>query len=76
MTEPTVSQITPGDVERVCHEEQLRVWASDLIGALSMGDYIRDDMSYDDGLDLERIVMREIKSVVASAFGHPERNAA
>ncbi len=58
--------------ERVCHEEQLRVWANDLVGALSLDGFIRDDMSYDDGLDLERTVMREIKSIVAMAFTHPE----
>ena len=68
-------QTASGDAERVCHEEQLRVWASDLIGALSMDNYIHDDMSYDDVLDLERVVMREIKSVVVSALRHPRREA-
>ena len=58
--------------DRVCHDEQLRVWANEIVGALSLGDFIRDDMSYADGVDLEHLVMREIKSIVTSAFQHPE----
>lgn len=65
-------QTTPSNAERVCHEEQLRVWASDFMGALSLGDFVREDLSYDDTLDLERVVMSELKRIVASAFDHPE----
>jgi hypothetical protein len=58
--------------ETICHEEQLRIWADDhIIGALAMEGYFRDDLSYDDKIDIERIVMREIKSIVESAFDHP-----
>lgn len=59
--------------ETVCHEEQLRIWASDnIIGALALGGYLRDDLSYDDKIGLEHDMMREIKSVVEMAFDHPE----
>lgn len=58
--------------DRVCHEDQLLVWASEVTGTLSMGDFLRDDLSYDDGLDLHRVVMREVKRIVAAAFRHPE----
>lgn len=58
--------------ETVCHEEQLRIWAEEIIGALSMEGYIREDASYDDAVDIERIVMREIKNIVEMAFDHPE----
>ena len=59
-------------MEEVCHEEQLRIWADDhIIGALAQEGYFRDDLSYDDKIDIERIVMREIKSIVESAFDHP-----
>lgn len=46
--------------ETVCHEEQLRIWANDLVGLLSMENYLRADLDYSDGVDLERIVMREL----------------
>lgn len=59
-------------MEEVCHEEQLRIWADDhIIGALAQEGYFRDDLSYDDKIDIESIVMREIKSIVESAFDHP-----
>jgi hypothetical protein len=58
--------------EAVCHDEQLRIWAEEIMGALSIGGYIREDMSYDDVIDLGNIVQREIKSIVEMAFDHPE----
>lgn len=58
--------------EEVAHEEQLRIWAHDhLLGALALGGYLRDDLSYDDGVDLERMLMRGLKSIVELAFDHP-----
>ncbi len=59
--------------EEVCHEEQLRIWANDnIIGALALGDFLRDDLSYDEKLDLEHTIMRELKRVIEMAFDHPE----
>jgi hypothetical protein len=58
--------------EVVCHDEQLRIWAEEIVGALSMGGYIREDASYDDAIDIQRIVMHEIKGIVEMAFDHPE----
>jgi hypothetical protein len=57
--------------ETVCHDEQLRIWADDVISALGMENYLNFS-SYADKVDMERIVMREIKSIVESAFDHPE----
>lgn len=57
--------------ETVCHEEQLRIWADDVISALGMEDYLKFS-SYADKVDMEQIVMREIKSIIESAFDHPE----
>jgi len=58
--------------EIVCHEEQLRIWADEMIAAIGMqGDFLKE-MSYDELLDLGRIVEREIKNIVQSAFDHPE----
>jgi hypothetical protein len=59
-------------VEEVCHEEQLRIWAHDhIVGALALGDWLRDDLSYDDQIELEACMMREIKSIIEAAFDHP-----
>ena len=56
----------------VCHEEQLRIWANDLVGLLSMENYLREDLDYSEGVEIEAAVMREIKKIVESAFDHPE----
>lgn len=58
--------------EAVCHEEQLRIWAEEITGSLSMAGYIREDMSYDDVIDLGKVVEREIKNIIEMAFDHPE----
>jgi hypothetical protein len=59
--------------EAVCHEEQLRIWASDdMIGALALGDFLRGDLDYAEGIELERVVMAELKKIITAAFDHPE----
>lgn len=59
--------------EAVCHEEQLRIWAHDhIIGAIALGDWLRDDLSYDDQIEMEACMMREIKNIIEMAFDHPE----
>lgn len=58
--------------QEVCHEDQLTSWSGDLVGALSLGEFIRDDLSYDDVIALHQLVQKEIKSIVEMAFTHPE----
>jgi len=59
--------------DEVCHEEQLRIWAHDnIVGALALGDWLRDGLSYDDQIELEQCMMREIKQIIVMAFDHPE----
>ncbi len=58
--------------QEVCHDEQLLVWSGSFVGALSMAGVLRDDLSYDEGLELHQIVQREIRSIVSMAFTHPE----
>lgn len=58
--------------DAVAHEEQLRIWAHDhILAALALGDFLRD-LSYDEGIELERTIMRELKQIIESAFDHPE----
>lgn len=56
----------------VCHDEQMVIWASDFVGMLSLGGYLRDDLGYGEGVDLTEDVKRELRSIIESAFDHPE----
>lgn len=58
--------------EAVCHDEQMVVWASDFVGMLSLGGYLRSDLSYSEGVDLTEDVKRELRSIIEMAFDHPE----
>ncbi|MCC6775611.1 MAG: hypothetical protein IT537_03085 [Hyphomicrobiales bacterium] len=59
--------------EMVCHEEQLRIWAHDnIIGALALGGYLRDDLSYHESIEMEHDIMRELRRIIEMAFDHPE----
>lgn len=58
--------------EQVCHEEQMTIWVEEIVGRLSMGGWLREDLSYDDGIDLGRAMADEIRSIVEMAFTHPE----
>lgn len=58
--------------EAVCHDEQMTVWASDLIGMLSLGGYLRDDIDYTEGVELDHAIKRELRSIIHMAFDHPE----
>lgn len=56
--------------QEVCHEDQLVIWASEFASAL--GPYLRDDLSYDDLIDVNACLKREISRTVERAFDHPE----
>ena len=58
--------------EEVCHDEQMIIWASDFAGMLSLGGYLREDLSYSEGVDLTNDVRRELRSIIEAAFDHPE----
>lgn len=58
--------------QAVCHEDQLVEWSSEMMGRLSMGGWLRNDMSYDDGIEMDRAIRDEIRCIVESAFTHPE----
>jgi hypothetical protein len=58
--------------DAVCHDEQMVVWASDFVGMLNLGGYLRDDLSYGEGVDLTEDVKRELRRIIEAAFDHPE----
>lgn len=57
--------------EAVCHDEQLRIWAHEIVAALGMENYL-NITSYDDTIDMERIVAHEIRQIIEMAMNHPE----
>lgn len=70
---PAVLLIHPAKAgELVCHDEQMVVWAGEFAGMLNMGGWLREDLSYDDGIELQEAIKRELKSIIKSAFTHPE----
>jgi len=68
-TETTEARVL---AEAVCHDEQMTNWTGEVAGALSMGNFVRDDLSYDEVLDLHATIGQEIRRLVAAAFDHPE----
>ena len=68
----SVTLLPTAAVDRICHDEQMVIWAGDVVGALSLGDFLRSDLSYDDSLDLHDVIKRELRSVIRMALDHPE----
>lgn len=63
-----------GLVERICHREQLSIWAGELTSALALGDFLKEDWSFDDSVDLERELVAQLRDIMGSALTHPEVN--
>ena len=57
--------------EQVGHDEQLQVWAHDIAVRLGMENHL-SLTSHDEILDVERIIRDELKTILQSAFDHPE----
>jgi hypothetical protein len=55
----------------VCHDEQLRIWAHEVMVSLGMAGYLRD-LSYGELSDVEELIGGEIKNIIEMAFDHPE----
>jgi hypothetical protein len=58
--------------ETVCHDEQMVIWAGAFAGMLNMGGWLRDDLVYSEGVDLQEAIKRELKNIIEMAFDHPE----
>ena len=58
--------------DRVCHDEQMTVWTGEIAGALNLAGFLRDDLDYDDVIQLHGVLARGIRSIVECAFDHPE----
>lgn len=56
----------------ICHDEQMVVWSGEIVGALSMAGFFRDDIDYSENIELHEIVTREIRDIIGAALDHPE----
>ena len=68
----TLTLLPAAALDRVCHQEQLDIWSGDFAGALGLAGLVRDDLSYDEVVELHAVLQREIRSVVRMALSHPE----
>ncbi|MBX3547461.1 hypothetical protein [Chelatococcus sp.] len=68
----TITLLPNAAVDRICHDEQMVIWSGDVVGALGLGEFLRDDLSYEDIADLHEVVKRELRSVIKMALSHPE----
>ncbi len=68
MSDHTEAERGEGQVDRVCHDEQMTIWTGEIVGSLSMGGYFRERLSYDDGLHIHAVIARDLRSIIASAF--------
>ena len=62
--------------EAACHNEQMTIWSGEIVAALGMDDFLKEDLSYGEKVDLQVTVKDEIRRIIASAFEHPEALAA
>ena len=58
--------------EAVCHDDQMVVWSGDMAGALSIAGVLRDDLQYDEVVDLHATITAELRRIIEIAFDHPE----
>ncbi len=54
--------------ERVCHEEQMVIWSSEMAERLAMGNWLRERLSYEDKLGFYADLSQGIRDIVESAF--------
>lgn len=59
--------------EEVCHDEQMQIWAHEVLVAVGMCDCFRDfHPTTEDVIELEAAISQELRSIIRSAFNHPE----
>lgn len=61
-------------MDQIAHKEQIGIWANELTSALSLSDFLREDWSFDDSVDLEKEVAAQLLDIIRSAITHPGLN--
>lgn len=59
-------------MEKICHKEQIGIWANEITSALAMSDFLREEWTFDDSVDLEKEIAAQLLDIIKSAFTHPE----
>ncbi|MEM7211768.1 MAG: hypothetical protein AAF479_07725 [Pseudomonadota bacterium] len=69
--------MTPADIvkadrlcDAVCHSDQMNIWSSELL--MHIEEFLPPMMEHADSIDLHRQVQIGIRSILESAFAHPE----
>lgn len=68
----SVTLLPSAAVDRICHDEQMIIWSSDVLDALAAGGFLRSDLTYDEVVDLHHVVGRELRRIIWKALDHPE----
>ena len=63
-----------GLLDRICHKEQLGVWADELASALALSDFLKEDWTFDDSVDLSKEIAAQLRDIIGAALTHPEFN--
>lgn len=56
--------------DAVCHDEQMEVWASELLDEFM--EWLPPPSDYEDGLAMRAAAKRAVRAIVDGAFSHPE----
>lgn len=56
----------------ICHDEQMVIWSGEVVGALSMAGFLREDIDYSENIELHEIITRELRDIIGAALDHPE----
>jgi DNA repair exonuclease SbcCD ATPase subunit len=58
-------------MEKICHKEQIGIWANEITSALALSYFLRDEWTFDDSVDLEKEIAAQLRDIIKSAFTHP-----
>lgn len=58
----------PRTAEEICSDEQIAIWADEMLADIGQRNLLRDDLDYDDTIDLHHTIGSKIKDIVVSAL--------
>jgi hypothetical protein len=58
-------------MEKICHKEQIGIWANEITSALALSDFLREEWTFDDSVDLEKEIAAQLRDIIKSAITHP-----
>ncbi|WEJ60185.1 hypothetical protein [Devosia sp. FJ2-5-3] len=58
-------------MEKICHKQQIGIWANEITSALALSDFLREEWTFDDSVDLEKEIAAQLLDIIKSAITHP-----